>query len=96
MMEGGRTAIGPAFATDMTVVGADGDEIGIVKEVREDTLLVDRPMARDIYIPRSAVRVTDGSTARLSISSGEIDNQGWQNPPMTGTDTDYDESVQLT
>ena len=96
MLEGGRTATGRAFAPDMTVVGSDGDEVGIVKEVREDTILVDRPMARDVYIPFSAVRITDGSTARLTINSGDVDNQGWQNPPMTGTDTDYDESVQLT
>ena len=96
MLEGGRTGVGLGFAPDMTVVGADGDEVGIVKEVRDDTLLVDRPMARDIYIPHSAVKVTDGSTARLNIAGSDVDNQGWQSPPLTGTDTDYDESVQLT
>jgi len=95
-LEGGRTGTGLSFAPDMTVVGADGDEVGIIKEVRSDTVLVDRPMARDIYVPFSAVAVTDGSTARLNVRNDEIDNQGWQNPPMTGTDSDYDESVQLT
>jgi hypothetical protein len=96
MLEGGRTAPGLAFAPDMQVVGSEGDEVGLVKEVRSDTILVDRPMSRDIYIPFSAVNVTDGSTARLNVRSDEVDNQGWQTPPMTGTDTDYEESVQLT
>jgi hypothetical protein len=95
-MEGGRLASSPRFRVDMSVVGSDGDEVGIIKEVREDTILVDRPMARDIYIPTSAVQDSDSSTARLNVDSGEVDNQGWHNPPMTGTDTDYDDHVELT
>ncbi|HEX5166355.1 MAG TPA: BON domain-containing protein [Thermomicrobiales bacterium] len=95
-MESGRNTTSPRFLVNMAVVGNNGDEVGIIKEVREDTLLVDRPMSRDIYIPVSAVKISDGSTARLNIDSGEVDNQGWQHPPIAGTDTDYDERVDLT
>lgn len=95
-MEGGRVATEPRLVVDMTVVGADGDEVGVIKEVRNDTVLVDRPIARDLYIPHSAIETTDGSTARLNINSSDIDNQGWQNPPLTGADTDYEQNVQMT
>jgi hypothetical protein len=94
-MEGGRFASGLNVAPEMAVVGSDGDDIGTVKETRDGDFLVDRPMARDVYIPFTAIEASDGSTIRLNVRAGEVDNMGWQQPPMTGTDTNYEQRVDM-
>ncbi len=60
----------------MQAVDSDGKRIGDVKEVRSDDFLVDRPAARDVYVPFSACRVSDGQI-RLNVRAQEVDSQGW-------------------
>ena len=67
----------------MDVVGRDGQNIGQVKEVRSYDLLVDRSMARDIYIPFNACRSTDGQI-QLYIRADEVDDQDWPAPDLLG------------
>src|SRR6476469_3707225 len=38
-----------------TVVSIDGKDIGTVKQVQGEAFLIDRPMARDLWAPFSAV-----------------------------------------
>lgn len=84
----GQTATGEGTGrrqvrTGMTVYGSDDQDIGQVKEVRGNDFLVDRALARDIYVPFSAVRSAQDDRVTLNIESSEIDNQGWENPELT-------------
>ena len=84
---GGMTAMNRQFRPGMQVVGRDGENVGEVKEVRSNDFLVDRPMARDIYIPFHACQTTGGQI-RLNIRADEVDNQGWEMPELFETETD--------
>jgi hypothetical protein len=64
------------------VVDRDGQRVGTVKEVRTNDFLVDRSMARDIFIPFSACTFTNGRV-QLNVRSDELEQQGWQMPEMT-------------
>src|SRR5688572_7433198 len=61
-----------AIVPDMLVVGADGDEVGVVREVRGDVILVDRMTDGDVYVPVSAVQNNDGSELRLAVATTDI------------------------
>jgi hypothetical protein len=69
----------------MDVVGADGEKIGTVKEVHGTDFLLDRPMARDLFVPFGAVRTVDGERVMLAIRSEQIDEQDWSKPSLTGS-----------
>src|SRR5438067_7724376 len=74
----------------MGVTSLDGEPIGKVKEVRGDELLLDRPMARDLWVPLSSVMATEehrtnyrGGASEpeevvLNVSAAHIDRQGWR------------------
>ena len=47
----------------MEVVGVDGELVGSVKAVRGPDFLVDRPLARDVYVPIGAIQAIVGETA---------------------------------
>lgn len=72
----------------MEVVDWRGDLIGGVKAVRETDFHVDRPMARDVYVPFEAIQAvvsddsTDVDTTRviLTVRADDVDNQGWPHP----------------
>jgi hypothetical protein len=68
----------------MRVVGADRDEVGTVKEARASDFLVDRRMRRDVYVPLTAVRDITGDSIMLMVPAGQVDDQGWPNPPLFG------------
>lgn len=70
----------------MEVIGRDGNHIGEVKELRSNNFLVDRPMARDVYIPFSACQISGGQI-RLNVRADEVDDQGWEMPDLLETDT---------
>jgi hypothetical protein len=73
----------------MDVTSIDGERIGKVKELRANDFLIDRPMARDLWAPFSAILAAEergGSFRRgpqppdevvLSVSAAHIDAQGW-------------------
>ncbi|MBX6771751.1 MAG: DUF2171 domain-containing protein [Chloroflexi bacterium] len=71
--------------TGMQVVGSDGTGIGSVKEVRENDFLVSRAMKRDLYVPFNAIGNVSDNTITLNIPSSQVDNMGWQSPPLMGT-----------
>src|SRR5207244_13557774 len=74
----------------MEVMSIDGEPVGKVKEVRANDFLLDRPLARDLYVPYSSVLAAEdyGGTFRrgptkptedvLSVSVAHLDNQGWK------------------
>ena len=74
----------------MDVVGIDGERVGKVKEVREGAFLIDRPLARDLWVPFSAVLEageqggafrrgpTQPSEVMLNVNGGHVEDQGWE------------------
>jgi hypothetical protein len=72
----------------MRVVGFDGEEVGTVKEVRATDILVDRPLARDVYVPIDAIRaIVDASASHsvdphvvLTIRADSVGDTGWPHP----------------
>jgi hypothetical protein len=79
---GGSNNMSNQIQEGVEVVDRDGQHVGQVKEVRTNDFLVDRSMARDIYIPFSACTFTDGRV-QLNVKSDEVDKQGWQMPQLT-------------
>jgi len=84
-------AMGPdQVHVDMNVSSIDGERLGKVKEVHAGELLMERPMARDLWVPFSAVLVAEdrsgtfrrGPTVAdevvLNISAAHIDAQNWR------------------
>lgn len=89
--EGSMLAASPAGSTAGTltavaegteVIGADGERIGRVKEVRDGDFLVDRTGQRDVYVPTNAVADVREGAVRLTVAAAEVDDQGWANPPL--------------
>jgi hypothetical protein len=78
---GTRAGVGP----DMLVVSSDNDEVGTVKELRASDFLVDRALQRDIYVPFNAVRTVEGGRIILNMAIGQIDDAGWESPPLVET-----------
>ncbi len=69
---------------DMDVVDRQGDPVGQVKEVRQSDFLVDRPLARDVYVPFSACQSFE-KEVRLNIRSDEVDQQDWELSDLFGS-----------
>jgi hypothetical protein len=82
---------GPAqLEIGMQVMSLDGEHVGSVKEIHADEFLVDRPRARDVWIPFSAMFAAEDYSATfrrgpapetsvvLSVSHRHIDAQGWR------------------
>jgi hypothetical protein len=72
----------------MRVAGIDGDDVGTVKEVRKSDVLVNRPLARDVYVPLAAIQaIVDASASHsvdphvvLTIRADSIGDMGWPHP----------------
>jgi hypothetical protein len=68
----------------MDVIGREGETIGQVKEVRSNDFLVDRSMARDVYVPFDACQSADGQI-KLNVRADEVDDQDWPMPDLVET-----------
>jgi hypothetical protein len=66
-------------------VGSDGNNVGDVKEISNNSFLVDRSMKRDLYVPFAAIRSMSGNRITLSLRADEVDDQGWATPDLMGT-----------
>jgi hypothetical protein len=73
----------------MEVTTIDGQRIGKVKSLGNEEFLIDRPLARDLWVPFVAVLATEDYTANyrgpvqptqvvLTVSSAHVDSQGWR------------------
>ena len=69
--------ISAQIAARMAVVGTDKKPVGAVKEVRDKDFLVDRTMARDLYIPFDAVQRVDKNEVMLSIPADQVGEMKW-------------------
>ena len=82
-------SVDPRFIqVGMGVVGTDGEVVGTVKEVRATDFLVDRPLARDVYVPIEFVQAIIDATASdpvdphvvLTIRAASVDDTDWPHP----------------
>lgn len=67
----------------MEVIGSEGKVVGRVKEIRRRDFLVDRDIARDVYIPFEAVSSV-GAQILLNIGADAVDDQDWEKPDLIG------------
>jgi hypothetical protein len=66
------------------VFDAFGEPAGRVKAVRDRDFLLGRPLARDVYVPFSAIRWPGESSLRIDVTNAEIDAMGWERPRLLG------------
>ncbi len=66
------------------VFASDGARIGTVKEVRATDLLVDRRLARDIYVPFDAIADIGGERVTLNLPADEVSAKDWTKPALLG------------
>ena len=76
----------------LDVMSIDGERIGRVKEVTTDEFLMDRPHARDLWVPFTAVveagehggafrrGPTQDTQVTLFVSAEDVGGQGWRHP----------------
>jgi hypothetical protein len=74
----------------MDVMSMDGEHVGKVKAIHSDEFLVDRRMARDLWIPFSALfsvqdynsnfrrGPAEEASVVLEVTHANIDHQGWR------------------
>lgn len=86
--DAGRDVIAEQITTRSDVVegmearNADGQFVGGVREVRATHFLLDRPMARDAWVPFSAVADIVDGLVMLNVT--DIDDKGWEKPSLVG------------
>ena len=74
----------------MDVMSLDGEHVGRVKEINNTEILIDRRLARDLWVPLTAVMATEeyGESFRrgaplpeqvvLNVTFEHVDGQGWR------------------
>jgi hypothetical protein len=68
----------------MKVMGSDGKQAGTVKDILNDTFLLNRSMDRDVFVPFSAIQNIQNNQIQLNVKADDVDNQGWQEPQVAG------------
>jgi hypothetical protein len=66
----------------MAVVGSDGGPIGRVKEVGQSDFLLDRRLARDLYVPLEAIREVLAGRVVLKVTAAQHHYEGWPSPKL--------------
>jgi hypothetical protein len=71
----------------MVVFDGEGEQIGVVKAIRDSDFWLDRPLHRDVYVPFDGVArvVLSGDDLVqkqlvLKISKDQLDHTGWPHP----------------
>lgn len=84
-----RDTVAEAMTTRTDIVegmetrDSNGEFVGGVSEVRETHFLLDRPMARDLWVPYSAV--AEVGADRIVLNVTDLDDMGWEKPPLIGS-----------
>jgi len=74
------------------VIGADGEKVGEIDAVERDYFIVRKGFffPQDHYIPMTAVSSYDEDKVYLNVTKDEALEQEWTNPPVAGTETEYE------
>jgi hypothetical protein len=71
----------PRFREGMDVIDTKGNFIGRIKAVRESDFLVDRSMARDLYIPNTTVKSAENQIV-LSVDEDQLESMDLPKPDI--------------
>ncbi len=70
------------FRAGWTVVGNDGRQLGVVRDVGRSYFLVSRSgFAADVYVPASYIANVEHETIHLSLTHDEAEQMGWEQAP---------------
>lgn len=74
-----------AIETGCDVYGSDGGHIGVVDEVGDDYILVQKGLifVHDLFIPVSAIDRVEGASLYLQIPKKDVETRGWDQPPAS-------------
>ncbi len=61
----------------MNVVGSMGGIIGTTRKVRAGDFLIERILARNVYVPFRAVRTIVADLVQLDILADQVDEMRW-------------------
>jgi hypothetical protein len=66
------------------VRSADGEHLGEVKEIASDHYVIEkgRLFKDDFFIPKTAIANYDGQSAAVTLTFDDINNAGWDEPPL--------------
>lgn len=66
------------------VLTNDGHRLGRVKGVGQHFVEVSGGLfSHTLYVPSSAIGMVETDTVHLNLASGEVDANGWQQPPRS-------------
>jgi hypothetical protein len=71
-------------ATGAHVYDAFGEPAGRVKAVRDGDFLLARPLARDVYVPFSAIIWPGRDGLRIGVPKAKMTTMGWECPSLLG------------
>jgi hypothetical protein len=78
----------PAVHEGMAVIGADGQRMGHVKEVRDADFRADRTLLQllqgDVYVPFDAIHAVTDEGIVLTIPAAQVQTMGWPSPSLFG------------
>ncbi len=63
----------------MEVDSREGQKIGTIKEIRNNTILMACSIKEDLFIPCNAFAVQN-NRIMLSVNTDPVNDQGWQTP----------------
>jgi hypothetical protein len=66
------------------VFDAFGEPTGQVKDVQDRDFLLGRPLARDVYVPFSAIRWPGPGSLRIDVTNAELGRMDWERPKLLG------------
>jgi hypothetical protein len=66
------------------VLTNDGHRLGKIKDVGQHFVEVSGGMfSATLYVPASAIGNVDDETVYLNVARGEVDGEGWRQPPRS-------------
>jgi hypothetical protein len=65
----------------MAVVAADDEQVGEVKSIRGNCVVVSRTAAMDLYVPFTSMLEARNGRAVVNTLSTQLDRLGWETPP---------------
>jgi hypothetical protein len=65
------------MAVGMQVVGLDGVPVGLVRDVRDEDFLIDRPTQLDVCLTYDAVKLVTEGQVVLKVPADEVDYTPW-------------------
>ena len=69
------------------VLTNDGHRLGRIRHVGQQFVEVSGGhFSASLYVPASAIGNVESETVHLNLANGEVDAQGWRQPPRTSDD----------